>query len=246
VESPGSTVRHAGMRRLGVLLLLLSGCATTGAPNNTLTSDEIEEGWRLLFDGKSTYGWHNYGSDPARPVYGWRAVNGKLTRTDANAGDLVTNAEFENFELKLEWQVAKGGNSGIFIRATEDEPFIYMSAPEMQVLDDANHPDGQSPLTSAGSCFGLYPAPPGVVKPAGKWNEVRLRVDGTRVTHWLNGQRIVDYELGSSDWQARVAASKFAAWPRFAKARRGHIGLQDHGDRVAFRNIKILRLPDGK
>src|SRR5690606_39644101 len=105
--------------------------------------------------------------------------------------------------------------------------------------DLAGHADGRSPLTSAGANYGLHPAPRGVVRPAGEWNEARIVADGARVEHWLNGVKIVEYELGSPDWAARVAASKFAEWPAYGQARRGHIGLQDHGDPVWFRNVKI-------
>lgn len=230
---------------LGAFALLLGACTTASTRTNTLSGEEIKQGWRLLFDGKSTYGWHNYGADPGKPVYGWAAVSGTLAPTAANAGDLVTNAEFENFELSLEWRAQPGGDSGVFIRATEAAPFIFMSAPEMQLLDGAVHPDGRNPLTAAGANYGLYPAPSGLAKPAGEWNSARLRIEGNKVTQWLNGQRILSYEIGSADWQARVAASSFRDWPQFGRAVRGHIGLQDHGESVAFRNIKILRLPDG-
>jgi hypothetical protein len=170
-------------------------------------------------------------------------VNGAITRV-GEGGDLVTDGTYRDFELEIDWKIAPGGNSGIFYRGIEHEnpaehP-IYFSAPEMQVLDDARHPDGKSPLTSAGSCFGLYPAPRGIVHPAGQWNHARVVVRGTEVQHWLNGTRVVEYDLGGLDWKARVAKSKFAAWPEYGTAPEGVIGLQDHGDRVAFRNIKIL------
>src|SRR5919202_1955113 len=112
----------------------------------------------------------------------------------------------------------------------------------MQGLDDARHADGKSRLTSAGAAYGLYPSPAGVVKPAGEWNKVRLVVNGAHVEHWLNGQKVVEYELWSPDWEAKVKASKFAAWPGYGRARRGHIALQDHGNQVWFRNIRIRRL----
>jgi len=109
----------------------------------------------------------------------------------------------------------------------------------MQVLDDARHKDGQSRLTSAGSAYGLYAAPAGVVKPAGEWNAVRIVVRGNHVEHWLNGTKVVEYELGSPDWKAKVEASKFKQWPGYGRAASGHIALQDHGDRVAYRDIKV-------
>jgi 3-keto-disaccharide hydrolase len=173
---------------------------------------------------------------------GWQIVDGALTRV-ASGGDIVTRKTYRDFELTLEWKVAPGGNSGIFYRASEDDDAIYWTAPEMQVLDDAGHKDGQSRLTAAGSDYGLYPAPAGVVKPAGEWNSVRIDVRGNHVEHWLNGVKVVEYELGSPDWEAKVKASKFAPHPRYGRNAEGHIGLQDHGDWVAYRNIKIRELP---
>jgi hypothetical protein len=147
------------------------------------------------------------------------------------------------FELVLDWRVAPGGNSGVFFRADESQPQIYMSAPEVQILDDAGHRDGASELTSAGSNYALHAAPRGVVRPAGEWNRLRLKVEGATVSQWLNGVHMITYELGSADWQARVAASKFSQWPVYGTLPRGHIGLQDHGDVVAFRNIRVRELP---
>ena len=207
---------------------------------NTLTAPERSEGWRLLFDGKTTNGWRGY-KQQTMPS-GWEIVDGALTRTGTTT-DIITNEQFTNFELALEWRVVPGANSGIFFRAVEGEGAIYEYAPEVQVLDDAGHPDGGSELTSAGSNFALHPTRRGIVKPAGQWNAVRLRVDGNHVQHWLNGDLVVDYELGSADWKQRVARSKFAAWPQYGLAPRGHIGLQEHGAEVAFRSIKLRELP---
>jgi hypothetical protein len=158
-------------------------------------------------------------------------------------GDIVTTEQYANFELTLEWNVAAGGNSGIFFRVTDATGAVYETGPEMQVLDDALHADGKSRLTAAGSNFALHEAPAGVVKPAGEWNRVRLVVNGAHVEHWLNGQEVVEYELGSPDWEARVQNSKFRQWPGYGRAPRGRIALQDHGDRVAYRDIKIRVLP---
>src|SRR5213596_2775168 len=173
---------------------------------------------------------------------GWKAVGGTLARM-APAGDIMTREKFRDFELSLEWNVAPGGNSGIFYRASEYDDAIYWTAPEMQVLDDARHPDGKSRLTAAGSAFGLYPAPALVVKPAGEWNQVRLLVEGHHVEHWLNGVKVVEYELLSPDWEAKVKASKFASHAHYGRNAEGYIGLQEHEYPVAFRNIKIRVLP---
>jgi hypothetical protein len=197
-----------------------------------------EPGFRPLFDGTSTAAWRGYRAD-SLPA-GWRVVDGALTRV-AQAGDIITREQFGDFELRLEWKVAPGGNSGIFYRVTEEFGAPYESGPEMQVLDDARHSDGASRLTSAGAVFGLYPFPAGIVKPAGQWNEVRLVVRGAHVEHWLNGTSI-EYELWTDDWKARVTGSKFRQWPGYGLSRRGHISLQDHGDVVSFRNIRIRNL----
>lgn len=224
------------MKHILIAGLLLSLSPSLIAAHNSLTQTEVAAGWELLFDGKSTAGWRTYRAEAASP--GWQVIDGELTLAE-RAGDLITITEYADFEIQLEWQVAAGANSGLFIRAGESTPYIFMTAPEVQILDDAKHPDGRSPLTSAGSNFGLHPVPRGIVKAAGQWNHIRVRVDGNRVTHWLNDIEVVSYELGSAAWQAKVAASKFSAWPAYGTLAQGHIGLQDHGDRVAFRNIKL-------
>jgi hypothetical protein len=224
---------------LGLGLLAVSPGGLRGQVN-TLTPEERSAGWRLLFDGSTTAGWRGYRMDSVPS--GWRVVDGALTRVQGGA-DLVTAEQFADFELVLEWKVAPGGNSGIMYRVTEEYEHAYQSGPEFQVLDDAGHADGRSRLTAAGAAYGLYPAPAGVVKPAGEWNAARIVVRGAHVEHWLNGVEVVSYELGSPDWEARVRQSKFAQWPRYGRAARGHIALQDHGDWVAYRNIKLRVLP---
>jgi len=227
-------------------LLVLVGCAggqasegqtaTDADALNTLTAAERETGWTLLFDGHSLDGWRGYNREDA--LDGWAAQDGLLIRV-GSGGDVMTDREFADFELSLEWRVGEAGNSGVFYRAAEGEEWIYHSAPEMQVLDDARHPDGKDPLTSAGSNYGLHPSPRGVVHPAGEWNLARLVVEGSHVEHWLNGTKVVEYELRSAEWEELVANSKFGEWPEYGRASRGHIGLQDHGDRVWYRNIKV-------
>jgi alpha-3'-ketoglucosidase len=239
------------MVRANALVLVALGIAqgvaaqsmAVSAPN-TLTTSERAAGWRLLFDGKSTDGWRGYGMQ-AMPA-GWQAAEGALVRVGRGT-DIVTLEKFQNFELTLEWRLdpasANPGNSGIFFRAVESSAPIYHSAPEVQILDDGKHGDGKSELTSAGSNFALHAAPRGVVKPVGEWNAVRLLVNGSHVEHWLNGRKIVEYELGSPAWRQLVANSKFREWPEYGTAREGYIGLQEHGSYVAFRNVKIRALP---
>jgi hypothetical protein len=217
-----------------------TGGGAQGAAMTAQTAGESESGWRSLFDGSTTAGWRGYKRSDV-PA-GWRVVDGALTRIGAG-GDIITTDQFGNFELSLEWKVQPRGNSGVFYRVTEEGDQTYFTGPEMQVLDDAGHADGQSRLTSAGANYGLYPAPAGVVRPAGQWNEARVLANGAHVEHWLNGTKVVEYELWSPEWEKKVKESKFAAWPKYGRATRGHIGLQDHGDTVAFRNIKIRVLP---
>lgn len=213
--------------------------ASAQEADNTLSAEERAEGWRLLFDGRTTEEWRGYQLDEVPE--GWAVEDGTLARVGPG-GDLITVEQFSDFELSLEWKVEAGGNSGLFFRATEEAPMIYFSAPEVQILDDDGHADGRSPLTSAGSNYALHPAPEGVARPAGEWNHFRILVDGARVEQWMNGVHVVTYELWSPEWEALVAESKFAEWPEYGRAERGHIGVQDHGDPVWFRNIKIREL----
>lgn len=216
-----------------------SATVAQGTPGPALTADEQAAGWTLLFDGKTTTGWRP--ADTTGSMAGWQVVDGALTRV-ASSGDIVTTDLFANFELALEWKVAPNGNSGIFYRVPADTR-VVSSGPEMQVLDDAGHPDGKSPLTSAGSMFALYPAPRGIVRPADEWNQVRIVVNGNHVEHWLNGTKIVDAQIGSADWNRPLKISGFAQTPGYGLAAPGRIALQDHGDRVAYRNIRIQALP---
>jgi len=209
--------------------------AATGSPADSGGA------WQTLFDGATLTGWHNFKTPGAAPV-GWAVIDGEIVRT-GDGGDLVTDKQYANFELALEWKVLPKGNSGIIFRIDPASEVTYTSGPEMQVLDDDGHADGKSPLTSAGAGYGLYPAPRGVVKPATQWNSARLLVNGNHVEHWLNDVKVVEYELGSPDWEQRVQDSKFKAWTGYGRATRGFIALQDHGDRVAYRNIRIRELP---
>ena len=227
-----------------IALSLAASAVTNGAAQgtmNTLTAAEKAAGWRLLFDGTTTAGWRGY-KQSAVPT-GWSVVDGTLTKTGP-AGDIITREKYRDFELEVDWKISTGGNSGIFYRGTEEYDHIYWSAPEFQLLDDAHAPDGKSRLTSAGADYALYPSPAGIVKPAGEWNHTRIVVRGRHVEHWLNGKKLLSYELESPDWARRVKGSKFAAWPNYGKASDGYIGIQgDHPGTLTLRNIKIRTLP---
>jgi hypothetical protein len=231
------------------LTLIVAGCtqmgnsvpaATSASGATPLTAEQRAAGWRSLFDGTSTSAWRGYKTQsfPA----GWTIVDGVLTKT-GSAADIVTKDQFGNFELALDWKLAPGGNAGVFYRGTEEYDHIYWSAPEYQLLDDAGHPDGQSRLTSAGADYALYPSPAGVVKPGGQWNSTLLVVNGNHVQHWMNGQKLLEYELASPDWEAKVKASKFVAYPHYGRAPSGYIGIQgDHDGQLWLRNIRIREI----
>jgi len=197
-------------------------------------------GWRALFDGTSLDAWRGYKAD--KVPAGWRIADRTLAK-DTNVGDLVSKDEFGDFDLELEWKLSAGGNSGILYRGTEEYDHIYWSAPEYQLLDDAKAPDGTSRLTSAGAAYAIYPSPPGHLKPAGEWNTTRIVAKGAHVEHWLNGVKLLEYELWSPDWESKVKASKFKDYPNYGRARKGHLALQgDHDGALAFRNIRVKEL----
>ena len=221
-----------------LLLALSAGAIALIAAEPAGTSTEA---WRSLLQADSAPDWRGW-KEPGLPA-GWHIAGGVLSKEGA-VDDLVTAQTFGNFELELEWKIGKAGNSGVFYRGTREYDHIYWSAPEYQLLDDANTEDGKSRLTAAGSDFALYPAPAGVVHPFNHWNKSRLLVQGNHVEHWLNGRKILAYEFKSADWKARVAASKFAAYPNYGLAASGLIGLQgDHPGALAIRNIRIRELP---
>jgi hypothetical protein len=217
-----------------------SSSDATTAVGNGVSSAQAAAGWRPLFDGTSTAAWRGYKNQnfPA----GWRIENGVLTKS-GSVDDIMTKEQFGNFELAFDWKLSPGGNAGVFYRGTEEYDHIYWSAPEYQLLDDAGHPDGKSRLTSAGADYGLYPSPAGVVKPADQWNSTLIVVNGNAVQHWLNGQKLLEYELGSPDWLAKVKASKFVAYPNYGRAAKGYIAIQgDHDGALSIRNVRIREL----
>jgi len=223
---------------LGFAMLFL-GCSASTLPK--LSTEEEHAGWQLLFDGKTFNGWRGFKKDnvPA----GWTITQkGELYFNKKGSGDIMTVAEFENFELQLEWKISAGGNSGIFFGVSEEGEYSWQTGPEMQVLDNAKHKDGLEPKTSAGSNYALHAPSRDVTRPVGQYNAVRLVVKGTHIEHWLNDVKIVAYEIGSPEWEALVAQSKFASLPQYGRNRRGHIVLQDHGDKVWYRNIRIRPL----
>jgi 3-keto-disaccharide hydrolase len=218
---------------------------------NTLSDEEKKAGFRLLFDGRTTDGWRGYNMKEMPP--GWKAIDGILTRVAGGAGgkgagggdDIITKDQFDNFELKLQWRVGKGVNSGILYRAKEGAVTSWHVTPEMQVLDNVGFGD-PSPLHHAGALYDLYAPAKDTTRPISEWNDVRLIANGNHIEHWLNGVKVVECEIGSPDWNERLAKSKFKDKPDFAKATKGHICLQDHSGKIEYRNIKLRPLSGDK
>lgn len=211
------------------------------AEPNTLTAAEKSAGWKLLFDGKTLNGWRGYKTEQAGEA--WKVQDGAVVLTAAKAGDLMTKGEFGDFELAFEWKISEAGNSGVIYRVGLGENASFRTGPEYQVLDNEKAKDNKLGNHLAGSLYDIGPeVPRDLTKPVGQWNSSRLIVRGWKVEHWLNGRKVVDLDLASAEGKAAIAASKFKTWPKFASLSRGHIALQDHGDVVSYRSIKIRDL----
>jgi hypothetical protein len=217
----------------------------TSSPEEAMQPESPKAEWKTLFDGKSTAGWHTYLKQEVSPL--WAVEDGALVLTGKGAGDLVTDQQYGDFELELEWKIAEGGNSGIMYHVQEDPKFkaTYNTGPEMQVLDDERHPDakqGTNGNRTAGSLYDMLPPTKKATKPAGQWNKVKLIIKNNKAEHWMNGVKTVEYPTSGPEWDKMVANSKFKGWEGFGKYPKGHIALQDHGDKVWFRNIRIREL----
>ncbi len=227
-----------------VSILFLSQCALV--MENKLCPREKLSGWELLFDGKTTTGWHGYLEDDAGD--GWVAKNGMLYCKGLGGdigGDIVTDDQYDNFILKLEWKISEGGNSGIFYHVVEDEKYTapYQTGPEYQVLDDVGFPHPLKEWQKTGADYAMYLAnDKKELKPQGEWNTTKIVFDHGHVEHWLNGEKIVEFQAGSEDWNAKKADGKWKDYPDYGMSKKGHIGLQDHGSEVWYRNIKIKEL----
>lgn len=210
--------------------------------HNALTAEEKATGFRLLFDGQTTANWRGYRQETIYPQ--WQVIDGALTNMPEEnpqyGHDIISVETFTNFELRLDWALWTAGNSGVMYHVRETAEWPFETGPEIQLLDDANHPDARNgPLRHMGGCYGLYAPLENTVITPGEWNPLKLIVNGDHVQHYSHGKLVADYVLGSPDWNERVKNSKFVNWLGFASERHGHICLQDHKDRVAFRNIRI-------
>ena len=216
------------------------------APANTMPSAGGSMGgmgmtgdWKPLIDPTMT-AWRAFKTQAM--LASWTVAGGVLSKS-GGVEDLVSRDQYGDFELSWEWMLSKGGNAGVFYRTSEEYDKVYWSGPEYQLLDDANHPDGRNALTSAGAAYGLYAPPRGVVKAAGEWNASRIVAKGNHVEHWLNGQKVVEYDLMSPEWEAKVKASKFVDWPHYGRAPRGFIAIQgDHDGALSIRNMQVREI----
>jgi hypothetical protein len=250
----------------GICISLLSACNNSGDSDkktddstetkmgpivNQLSNQEKAEGWQLLFDGQSSKGWHNYGGGPAGEA--WKIADGTIyldtsSKVDGKVkggGDLTTDEEYENFHLKLEWKIAKNGNSGIIFYVKEDTVKYkrsYETGPEMQVLDNDGHPDGKINKHRAGDLYDLIACSKETVKPVGEWNLAEIKCVNGKLDFYLNGENVVSTMLWDDNWKQMVANSKFKQWADFGTIKKGKICLQDHDNTVWYRNVMIKRL----
>ena len=239
----------ASMAAAGLMMMSRPLVARSPLPvaPNTLSDAEKQAGWVLLFDGKSLDGWRNYKKQTISDK--WQVKDGTIVLAGKGGGDIITKEQYEWFELSLDYKISKGGNSGLMFRVTETEGAPFQTGPEVQVQDNENFKDPQL----SGWLYQLYSPPKDektgkpidTTKPLGEWNQLRLILAPDKSEVYMNGVKYYEFVLGSDDWNQKVAKSKFAGWKNFGKAPRGHIDLQDHGNEVAFRNIKIRPI-DGK
>ena len=233
--------------RLCLLLTIITGSIITGhaMADNTLTEQEQRRGWQLLFDGNDMSQWRNFKKEGLNPE--WVVENDTMKLTGVGGGDILTRKTFRNFDLRLEWNISEGGNSGIFILVDEEGERIYSHAPEIQILDNERHSDKEIDSHRSGSLYDMVTSHPSSHKPAGEWNKVRILFEDGYLRVWQNRVQTVGITIGDSTWNTLFKNSKFgdgsnSVFDGYAESTSGHIGLQDHGDPVAFRNIKIREL----
>lgn len=228
-----------------VLALGLLSSTATASGQNTLNPEEKAAGWALLFDGKTTEGWRAVGKQDF-PDKGWKVLDGLLLHEKGGGGgDIVTTKTFMNFELSFDWKIGEAGNSGVKYNLPDSTKSLGF---EFQLLDDEKHPDGirSGALHQTGSLYDLIERTQPKANPVGQWNQSSLLVHGNRVEHWINGSKVLEFEIGSEDLKTRIAKSKYKTVPRFGEKCASPILLQDHGDDVWFKNIKIRELPSAK
>lgn len=223
--------------------VLSLGLSAQNEKINTLTEKEKKEGWQLLFNGKNLDGWKAF---QGKEVTGWKVIDGVLNNSGVGSdhgGDIVTRKKYQNFELYVEWKVASKSNSGIFYHVNEKlGKAIYETGPEYQLIDDKGWPDKLLDSQYSGANYAMNAPENAQVKPLNEWNKTRIIVDGAHVQHFLNDVKVVDYNLWDNDWKARKENGKWKDYPYYGMARKGQIGLQDHGGLAQFRNMKIREI----
>lgn len=232
---------------LAIIPFWISAQKAKKSPVNELSKKEIKQGWQLLFDGKTLDGWKGYNSDKMFSC--WSVSNGEMVCMgeggSETAGDIITVAEFGNFELSLDWSISKAGNSGIFYHVLEGKQYhaAYETAPEYQLIDDLGWPEKLEDWQQTGADYGNYPAKKNKkLMPAGEWNNSRIVYNKGHVEYWLNGMKVVEFQAYSPEWEKLRTSGKWKDYPDYAKSKTGHIGLQNHGSGVKFRNIKVRKL----
>lgn len=243
------------MKKTGLILLTAVSIAACNSQSEKKADEpavnKTDSGWVSLFDGKTLTGWHNYGKTTVGEA--WKVADGTLYLDTtkkagwqtAQGGDIVSAEEYDNFDLKLEWKIAPGGNSGIIFYVHEDTSkykYVWQTGPEMQVLDNDLHSDGKIPKHRAGDLYDLISCKTETVKKPGEWNEAEIIAKDGKLDFFLNGTNVVSTTIWDDAWKSLVAGSKFKEWPDFGTYKKGHIALQDHGNTVWYRNIKIKRL----
>jgi len=240
-------MKHLIYSILTVFLFGTTSCSPKDSEINTLTKKEMKLGWELLFDGESLDNWKTFNGGE---VTGWKIVDGVLHNSGVGSdhgGDIITKKEYQNFELYLEWKIAPESNSGIFFHVQEGiVNAIYETGPEYQLIDDNGWPTQLKDSQYSGANYDMHAPEDAEVVPLDGWNETRLIVNRPQVEHWLNEKKVVEYELWSDEWYELKASSKWKDMPHYGAAKKGHIGLQDHGGLTMFRNIKIRELEKGK
>jgi hypothetical protein len=228
-----------------LITLIASSYHYQAVPDNSLTDSEKKAGWKLLFDGRSMNGWRAYKNQETNS---WTVVNGILyckgSETDKSdkRADLITEDQFQNFELSVDWKISPKGNSGILYMVTEEFPRSYQSGPEYQLIDDVNFPEKLEEWQKTGANYAMDPAPAAKPKSVGEWNTTRIVVNKGHVEHWLNGKKILEFQMWTDEWQKKKMNGKWKDAPGYGMSKKGHIALQDHGSEAWFKNVKIKEL----
>lgn len=227
-----------GMNIISLITLMTGSLLADHHGANHLSAEEEKAGWTLLFDGKSAEHFRNFKKEGLAPK--WQVKDGLLTLTAKGGGDLLTKKQYEAFEFTMDYKISKGGNSGLMYHVQETEKKPWHTGPEIQLQDNI---DGHDPQ-KAGWLYQLYKPEPEVdaTKPAGEWNTLRVLISPEKCAHWMNGTKYVEYVKASKYWDEQVAKSKFSAFASFGKPTKGHLCLQDHGNIVSFRNIKVREI----